>query len=366
MAVAAAVFASFGVTSAQATAWHVVSSPNPAGNEMSILSSVRRVPGTTQFWAVGYGEPSTSSTNVPIVERESGGVWSLVPAAAPGHYGNVLSGVSALTTSNAWAFGTQETTATGGFRGLAEHWNGATWANSALPTGVTALNGGVAFSAGDVVAVGQGSSGALSVTWNGSGWKRAAMPTPALCIPGNTIANAVAGIPGTANRVAVGGCSSSEQHSDQGVIWTFGASGWNVVAAFPGTLNDVTPVSGTNIWAVGSSSTGALLVHWNGRTWRSVPPPPALTAPYVILSGVIRVPGTHTVWAVGSSGIGTPVAAENSGSGWSVVDMPSAPNTFGNTVFSVAASGPTDVYAVGQAEPNAGSAIFQTLVEQYR
>src|SRR5436305_546774 len=84
--------------------------------------------------------------------RHSPVVVLLAPDAS---FKDVLSGVAALTASNAWAVGGYDTGGTGLNHTLIEHWNGTAW--SIVPTpdsppGV--LNAVDAVSASDVWAVG--------------------------------------------------------------------------------------------------------------------------------------------------------------------------------------------------------------------
>ena len=81
---------------------------------------------------------------------------------------------------------------------------------------------------------------------------------------------------------------------------------WSVVKSpNVGQLSGVAAVSASNIWAVGSYYAGSvkagqtLIEHWNGTSW-SVVKSPNVGSNGNQLSGVVRVPGSSNIWAVGS------------------------------------------------------------------
>jgi hypothetical protein len=65
----------------------------------------------------------------------------------------------------------------------------------------------------------------------------------------------------------------------------------------------VSASSATNAWAVGfTESSGALVLHWNGHSWKQVTIPDS--GPFSSLSGVSIGPSGRA-WAVGSTGTAT-------------------------------------------------------------
>jgi hypothetical protein len=68
-----------------------------------------------------------------------------------------------------------------------------------------------------------------------------------------------------------------------------------------GTLSGVAATSASNAWAVG----GALILHWNGKTWKRVPSPSSAAG----LSGVAATSATNA-WAVGGSSGSTQAATK--------------------------------------------------------
>lgn len=66
------------------------------------------------------------------------------------------------------------------------------------------------------------------------------------------------------------------------------------VAALKGSLSGVAATSASNAWAVGSVSTGALLLHWNGRSWAQIAVPGSYLVAVAASSG-------SNAWAVGGT-----------------------------------------------------------------
>src|SRR5205823_1266027 len=84
-------------------------------------------------------------------------------------------------------------------------------------------------------------------------------------------------------------------------------AGLNAVSATGASLNAITAVSASDIWAVGSFYTtsatiSAFALHYNGSSWAvTVLPQPAVTGPSSpILRGVTAV-ASNNVWAVGEN-----------------------------------------------------------------
>ena len=101
----------------------------------------------------------------------------------------------------------------------------------------------------------------------------------------------------------------------------------------------VAAVSPTDIWAVGSQSSGPLIENFNGSTW-AVFPSPTVTGGE--LFGVSAL-SSSDVWAVGTNGSGAPLVEFFNGSSWSVQTQPAG----SGLLKAVTAISPTDVWAVG-------------------
>src|SRR5437870_2934858 len=99
---------------------------------------------------------------------------------------------------------------------------------------------------------------------------------------------------------------------------------WHIVAS-PNTetgssLNAIKAISATNVWAVGHSSSSALIEQWNGKQWHIVSSPNVGAGSS--LSSLTALSATN-IWAVGSSN-GSALIEHYNGTQWSVVSTPNA------------------------------------------
>jgi hypothetical protein len=224
-------------------------SPNPGAppGGVNLLSGVSAA-APDDAWAAGlysvYDTVSHTSQSSPLAEHWNGRAWTRVAAAQPGA-GNgspsPLAEFSAVTTvsgRDAWAVGSDEVQSTPVPNErqvpLAEHWNGSAWQVSPTPDDGNADQLYAVSAAGpdDVWAVGRyGNPGkTLTEHWNGVTWTIVPSPSPGR-------------VDGKADGVLLG----------------------------------VAVVSPRDAWAVGSyvssPSVGkplALVLHWNGSSWRQV------------------------------------------------------------------------------------------------
>jgi hypothetical protein len=220
-----------------------------------------------------------------------------VPAAHPGAVTDVkgaLSGVSAVSATDAWAVGSN-----GAAQNMILHWDGTSWAKAAVPATTNAIPQAVsADSADDAWAVGLTSGGTSSTMlvlhWDGTSW--ATVATPATGKPFNA-------------------------------------------------LNGVSAVSATDVWAVGDygtlTVTKSLALHWNGSTWAQTPLPPLHG---IYLSSVDALSASD-VWAAGEYGAADApksLVLHWDGTGWSVVSSPHV-----GLLHGVSALSATGAWAVG-------------------
>jgi hypothetical protein len=245
---------------------------------------------------------------------------SLVVVPNPVGAGQNMFGAAALAANDIWGVGSNEfidpTTGAIDVQPLAEHFNGQSWSAVStpfVPTGgvnpPTAQFRGVAAAASnDVWAVGSrigpdnpDFGETLTEHWNGSRWRVVSTPTAKV---ENT------------------------------------------------SLDGVTAISPTNVWAVGSNSGNTLVEHWNGTSWSIVSNP--------VFTGnggasAISADSANDIWVVGGKTI-----LHFDGTNWSSVASPNLSAT------SVKALSPTNVWAVGTVTAFANHREFgQAAIEHW-
>lgn len=165
-------------------AWSTQSSPDPAGNDW--LEGVSAL-SPTDAWAVGYQLSTTTSKDSTLVLHWDGKKWSSSAAPAVASFGTELSSVTATSATDAWAVG-WATNSNDFETPLVLHWNGSVWSQQSTPTDASnteLLFGVAAVSSVDAWAVGLGPcvggsigcpSHTLTLHWNGKAW--AHVPSP--------------------------------------------------------------------------------------------------------------------------------------------------------------------------------------------
>jgi hypothetical protein len=305
--------------------WQLVSSPLPrhAIGALTGLASVSK----NDVWAVGDREEQNSSgQGHPLIEHWNGTRWTIVSGPSAGLYG--LSEIAAVSRNDVWAVGSA-----GKYPYTSiEHWNGVRWSLSPAPKifenhGNAVLVGVAALSSTDVWAVGAAATSTLTEHWNGRRWIAVPRPNPApptgRLLPGPLLS-------------AAAGTSSSD-------VWAVGRYGglperpllerwnggrWTVITTAGlghsgGWLSSISALSSHDIWAVGGTegnSSHILIGHWNGTKW-SLPSPlaAAATQSRASLFSVAAL-GPRNVWAVGSTvpdAVGTrPIIVHWNGTRW--------------------------------------------------
>jgi hypothetical protein len=134
------------------TSWAVVPSANaPTG--FSLLYSVD-ARAADDVWAVGYNSNPPGGQVLPLVTHWDGTAWNYETTPAPGSQSNFLYGVTALSATEVWVFGQQNSGA--GSRTLSMRWNGSTWnvMATANASGANYVTDGLALPSGDAWLVG--------------------------------------------------------------------------------------------------------------------------------------------------------------------------------------------------------------------
>jgi hypothetical protein len=280
-------------------------SPSPLDNVLFGVAALSRV----SAWAVGYDSPNVSPIvyHRALIEHWNGSTWRVVPTPRAGPSDSDLWGVAALSATNAWAVGNENTGTypTFRFRPLVEHWNGHAWSLVRVPspplTGTGATLGSVAAtSPRNIWAVGNYAIGTrfqpLIEHFNGARW--ALVPAP---VPGSAQLTRISlDTPGNGWAVGIRGTISHTQ----ALIEHWNGHHWAPTAspAIPGNgLADVLALTPHLAWAVGSDSSlnrvSTLIERWNGRAWTLTPSPNRHSS-----SELLGIAGTqHHLWAVGDS-----------------------------------------------------------------
>ncbi len=338
----------------------------PVGPNLLAVSATS----ATNAWAVGY-KCSTTSCSPPdlpfstLIEHWNGRRWSTVPSPDPnpGPFGDELTGVSAVSATDAWAVGSEDRQGFGSPVGdtLILHWNGRKWTRFRSPNpaaGTETLTGVTAISATDAWITGSyfpGSGHTLILHWNGRKWTRVASPNPD-----------GAGLLGVSAASAADAWAAGEYRppgpsspiSTLTVHWN-GRKWTRVPSPNPGIdsneLFGVSTVAPTDAWAVGYyDSIGlplSLILHWNGKKWARVASPDPGTAVNQ-LSGVSAISSTDA-WAVGQYTSGRAITGSTlilhwNGKKWAQVASPNpdASATF-NYLLGVSTVSPRSAFAAG-------------------
>jgi len=260
------------------TSWARVPAPSPGnGISGSTLSGVSAV-SASDAWAVGGYETSAKVFKTLAVHWD-GSRWSQVPSPSPGGArGSGLSAVSAVSAAGAWAVGCYGFNVnTGASTTLALHWDGTRWAQVATPSPGAAhsacLEGVAALSASDAWAVGfftpnptSGAQKPLVLRWDGARW--AQVPSPS---PGDTLVTELTSVDAISatDAWAVGDVFNGTSQTQRTLVFHWNGTRWARVASpSPGfsALYGVSAVSASDAWAVGAGR-GSLILHWNGTRW---------------------------------------------------------------------------------------------------
>jgi hypothetical protein len=298
-----------------------------------------------------------------------GGAGSPARAAAPGTVAvptayvtdGYLTGVAAVSPSEAWAVGSK-TVKGGGQNVLILHWNGRTWSpvRNIRPVwgwleSVSAVSANNVWAVGDYTPNGKDHR-ILIMHWNGKSW---------------TQAGGVPSVIGTLDSVAadagtvwaVGTIQTNARHQPSLTMHLTGGH-WYVVPApvvissnGSALLNGVALGKRGTAWAIGTAYNGTgynVLLHWNGTTWKNVASP---MSGYVggLPFGLAAVP-SGAVWAVGwdNNNDGAESMVWN-GSTWRLVTVPSWPSC---TLYAVASVPGGSLWAVGAGGVKGGNSAL--------
>jgi hypothetical protein len=320
---------------------------------------------------------------VPAAQAAARGIRDTAGPLRPGRdlasslFDAGLSGVSAVSPTDAWGAGSYYDTTTGTQDTLIQYWNGTSWSQVASPNpspsgGFNGLNSVSADSSSDAWAVGSYcASGCntsaevdstLTLHWTGTAWAQVPSPNPGGSAASPVLYSVSADSP--TDVWAVGQYQTATAYKTLILHWN--GTGWSrVKSPNPGpslggmdTLASVSADSPTDAWAVGQYCTtsscavqDSLIVHWNGASWAKVKSPNPGSAGFNRLNGVSANSPTDA-WAAGieatTTGTVTLIVHWN-GTSWVKVKSPNpGPGTSPNDQLNgVSADLPTDAWAVG-------------------
>jgi hypothetical protein len=236
------------------TRWRVVATPNLAGSENALFGVVAI--STNDVWAVGTAVRD-SQTSQTLVEHWDGANWSIVPSPDPGTYTNVLSSIAVVSPTDIWAAGTIADGRLGLTETLTEHWNGVRWRVVSSPNigelgdsfaGIAAVSSNDVWTAGSYAyhaPDGSVRTGTMTDHWDGMRWTVMATPDP----PGGD-----------------------------------------------SLLHGITALARDEVWAVGASVGGPVIIRWNGDAWLTIDAPGAQARSLWSVTAL----APHDTWAVGS------------------------------------------------------------------
>lgn len=336
-------------------AWNRTQPSTPQASVISIAT----LP-SCQVLAVGNALGPDNFNSLAV--RFGGTRWLPERTAAPGDSSS-LNSVAVTSEDNGWAAGTYASDHV--THALIERWNGTSWVRQPVPEPggarrSTSLFGVAADSATDAWAVGNyraadGHLRTLIEAWNGTAWRQVASPNPG----GTGHNDRLTSVTSSSARDAWAvGYYRDATSGGRALVLHWDGNSWRQVPipalAQPGgaLLFGVTAISPSNVWAVGylvKPGPSTLVLHWDGQTWtRSVTPDPDSSGE--ILSGVAGTSATN-VWAVGhaqrGSGQATGLILHWNGVTWTRLPSPTPDSGDSSRLIGVTASSAVEAWAVG-------------------
>jgi hypothetical protein len=276
-----------------------------------------------------------------------------------------IRGLAALSDTDAWAVGAFKKT---GSPPAVEHWDGTSWSVMQAP-GLTRMETGfnavTAISPTEAMAVGYANDGGgfrpLADVWDGTAWRSSPLPD---ALHSATLVDTAA--LGNDDVWAVGKRAVAGVQRPVMVHWS--GSSWTIAPAptTPGALLGLAATSPTDAWAVGYLETDegetGLVMHFDGTRWTATTPPGL----FGMVLTAASADAADDVWAVGYEQAGggwQPVALRWDGTNWTV-QAPADPGSTVAAYRAVDARSPDDVWAVGMRLDPARSA-YGPLIEHW-
>jgi hypothetical protein len=302
------------------TRWLIASTPGSSAETLNAVTGT----GPDDVWVAGsmsLGAPPPAGDNT-FFEHFDGTSWQAVPGPA-GNFSEDpvdVTALAAVSPDDVWAVGTQNAEGFGepGTLNLAAHWDGSTWTvvpTPSLGTSVSqtdVLTGVTAISTSDVWASGVEFTGCQAASTRG-GSRLAARGR------GQVLPLALRLRPGGLRRLpgATGRCLVPYVLHWDGQAWTLTQT--PDPGAFGSALNGITALSASDVWAVGQTQSSrkgpvrTLTEHFNGTSWSVAGSPDPGKAGDSELFAVAS-PGGQQLDAVGGAAVaGDPCLTDVSG-----------------------------------------------------
>lgn len=312
---------------AAATTPTILAPVGPSDNDCASLWDVVTL-GPTSAWAVGGDGCGTPNQEI---QHWDGTKAVRYPAATidTGGY-DTLDGVSAAGPQDVWAVGDGGTDSSG-FYSLVGHWDGMRWANVPPPSySAKVLLADVTTPAhGDVWFAGSEGAGTALLVHRRAGKYTFLRFHSTERVHFNTIWSA------GSHDIWAGG--------DNYLIHGDGQHWKRFRLPIDMDIRRLEGSSTSNVWAVGSTSAGGKVIHYNGKSWSIVPLPKSQN--WIQLTG-LAVGGPSDAWLAGyEQSSGAPLAHWN-GRAWQTVAVYGTTSTCSTYVNGVALT-KTQVLAVG-------------------
>lgn len=270
-----------------AAQWHVEAiDPLPSGQSGGFDGLYAASDGTA--FAVGhrYGVVGGALEFRTWVQRYDGSNWHRVNSqdteGAPA--GNTLIGVDGTSPTDVWTAGSWWVA--GRYHSLIEHWNGSAFTMVTTPDSTygESLSGISARTTTDAWAVGTATQpgidyGGSALHWNGTTWKRVDVPMPDGCTSRVELYDVAAVVPGRV--LAVGDCNPGNGLPVRALMLRWNGSAWSNAAPAlhmptQAELDEIAFDAPDDVWAVGRDSSDGvdrvLLLHYDGHRWLRVRP----------------------------------------------------------------------------------------------
>jgi hypothetical protein len=335
--------------------WKVVPTPYQLGY-LEQLNGIDPAAGADRF-AVGTTKGAGYNDH-PIALRASPSTWQLQSPPNRSKLPTALDAVSASSSSNVWAVGTQQATPPSvGSVEFVERWDGTAWREVRTPlvAALGAFRGVAALSPSDVWVVGEYHSfganhGPLIMHWNGAHWSVTTFPPFHGAELYSVHATAAKDVWAVGYRLKLNGDMTT---TAEPVALHWDGSWGDRSPAEPGgggQLIGVDAVGAADAVAVGADDgfDATLAEHWGGLDWSIQTSGSPGNAPYNVLFDVATTTGAR--WAVGRSrNAAEPVRTlieKKTSSGWTRVTSPQ-PGTGDRALYGVDDVSATDLWAVG-------------------